>query len=92
MRIGLNLLYLVPDEVGGTEIYARHLIGALARLRPDDELVVFAGEEAAPTLRFPLNVEVRRLPVKARVKPLRIASELAQLPGAAAHARVDLLH
>jgi glycosyltransferase involved in cell wall biosynthesis len=92
VRIGLNLLYLVPGAVGGTEIYARHLVTALARLRPDDELVVFAAEEAAPTLRFPAEVEVRRLPVKARAKPLRIAAEMALLPGAAARARVDLLH
>lgn len=92
MRIGLNLLYLVPGAVGGTEIYARHLVTALARLRPDDELVAFAGEEAAPTLDFPPNVEVRRLPVKAQNKPLRIAAELALLPVAARRARIDVLH
>ncbi len=92
MRIGLNLLYLVPGRVGGTEIYARHLVGALARLRPDSELVVFAGEEAAPTLRFPGNVEVRRMPVRAASKPLRIAAELSLLPAAARRARVDVLH
>ncbi|HEX2087170.1 MAG TPA: glycosyltransferase family 1 protein [Solirubrobacteraceae bacterium] len=92
MRIGLNLLYLVPGAVGGTEIYARHLIAALARLRPDDELVAFAGVEAAPTLRFPPNVSVRRLPVRAANKPLRIAAELSLLPAAAARARVDVLH
>lgn len=92
MRIGLNLLYLVPGAVGGTEIYARHLVSALAALRPDDDFVAFAGEEAAPTLDLPSNVEVRRLPVKAANKPLRIAAELALLPVAAGRARVDLLH
>ncbi|HEX2087279.1 MAG TPA: glycosyltransferase, partial [Solirubrobacteraceae bacterium] len=92
MRIGLNLLYLVPGEVGGTEIYARHLVAALARLRPDDELVAFAGIEAAPTLRFDANVSVRRFPVRAASKPLRIAAEMSALPAAAARARVDLLH
>ncbi|HEV2814007.1 MAG TPA: glycosyltransferase family 1 protein [Solirubrobacteraceae bacterium] len=92
MRIGLNLLYLVPGQVGGTEIYARHLVDALARLRPDDGFVAFAGVEAAPTLRFPPNVEVRRLPVKAANKPLRIAAELSLLPAAAARAKVDVLH
>ena len=93
MRIGLNLLYLVPGEVGGTEIFARHYVDAVARLRPDDSFVAFAGAEAAPTFEaWPDNVEVRRLPVRARSKPLRIAAELSLLPAAAARARVDLLH
>jgi glycosyltransferase involved in cell wall biosynthesis len=93
VRIGLNLLYLVPGQVGGTEIYARHLVDALARLRPDDELVAFAGDEAAAALSgWPANVAVRRLPVRATVKPLRIAAELSLLPAAAARAHVDVLH
>ncbi|HEX8206851.1 MAG TPA: glycosyltransferase, partial [Solirubrobacteraceae bacterium] len=92
MRIGLNLLYLVPGAVGGTEIYARHLIGALARLRERDSFVVFAGEEAAPTFDFPANVEVHRIRVKAASKPLRIAAELTLLPAAARNENVDLLH
>jgi glycosyltransferase involved in cell wall biosynthesis len=93
VRIGLNLLYLVPGQVGGTEIYARHLVGALAALRPDDELVTFAGIEAAPTLReWPANVRVKRLAVKAANKPLRIAAEMTVLPGAAKRAKVDVLH
>ena len=93
MRIGLNLLYLVPGAVGGTEIYARHLVDALARLRPDDEFVAFAGNEAAPTFdAWPANVTVKRVPVKAASKPLRIAAELTLLPAAARRAKVDVLH
>ena len=93
VRIGLNLLYLVPGAVGGTEIAARRLVDALARLRPDDELVAFAGVEAAPTFGdWPANVEVRRLPVTAANKPLRIAAEMTLLPAAAARAGVDVLH
>lgn len=92
MRIGLNLLYLVPGAVGGTEIYARGLVAALADLRPDDEFVAFAGVEAAPTFDFPANVTTTRLPVRAANKPLRIAAELTLLPAAARRARVDLLH
>ena len=94
-RVGLNLLYLVPSEVGGTEIYARQLVHALGRARPDVEWVVFAGAEAAPSLAaegWPDNVRVVRVPVRARVKPARVAYELSALPVAAARAGVDLLH
>src|SRR3954454_8782216 len=44
-RLGVNLLYLVPRQVGGTEIYARRLVAALARELP--EVVVFFGAEDA---------------------------------------------
>ena len=33
-RIGVNALYLIPGGVGGTEIYLRELLAALARDRP----------------------------------------------------------
>jgi hypothetical protein len=77
MRIGLNLLYLLPRRVGGTEIYARRLVAALARERADAELVCFCGEEAAaelPDPEWPANVRVERLPVCScctRSAPLR---------------------
>jgi len=94
-RVGLNCLYLVPRHVGGTEIYARELIAALALERPQVEWVVFAGVEAASVLpdpSWPANVRVRRVPVKAAVKPLRLAAELAALPVLARQERLDLLH
>ncbi len=32
LRIGVNALYLIPGAVGGTEIYLRNLLKALARV------------------------------------------------------------
>ena len=46
-RVGLNLLYLVPGETGGSEVYARNLVPKLAEQRPDLELVAFVNREAA---------------------------------------------
>ena len=94
-RVGINALYLVPGEVGGTEIYARELVGALAEQHPDVGFTVFAGVEAAPSLRaagWPGNVRVWQLPVRCRVKPLRIAAELVLLPAATRRAGTELLH
>jgi glycosyltransferase involved in cell wall biosynthesis len=94
-HVGLNLLYLVPGEVGGSEIYARRLVAALAAERPDVRFTAFAGREAAPSLRdegWPPNAGVHELPVKAAAKPVRAAAELTLLPAAAARAGVDLLH
>ncbi len=91
----MNLMYLVPREVGGTEIFARRLVGALAEERPGWEIVCFCGDEAAaelPDPSWPGNVRVVRVPVKARSKPARIAAELGRLPALARRERVRLLH
>lgn len=92
-RLGVNLLYLVPRQVGGTEIYARRLVAELARELP--EVVVFCGAEAAaelPDPSWPANVRVVRAPVRATVKPLRLLFELLWLPPAARRAGVEVLH
>ena len=94
-RVALNVLYLVPGAVGGSEIYARQLIGALGRARPDLEFVVFCGREATPSLRdagWPANVAVHELPVHSANKPLRILAEQTLLPVAARRAGCDVLH
>ena len=94
-RLGVNLLYLVPRQVGGTEIYARRLVAALARELDETQILVFCGVEAAallPDPEWPGNVRVVRAPVRAASKPLRLAAELTWLPVAADHHGVELLH
>ena len=94
-RVGLNLLYLVPGEVGGTEIYARRLLEELPRQRPGTEFVVFSGNEAHESLAasdWPQNLRLVRVPVNAKSKPLRIAAEMTALPALDARARIQLLH
>ena len=94
-RVGLNLLYLIPGAVGGTETYARQLVRALAQRCPQTLFLAFCGREAAPSLRaegWPANVRIVELPVRCAVKPARILAELTLLPAAARRHRVDLLH
>ena len=46
MKFGVNALFLIPGEVGGTETYVRRTLPPLAaRLAPHEELVVFANAE-----------------------------------------------
>ena len=94
-RIGVNLLYLVPGEVGGSEIYARNLLRALVRARPDLELVAYVAPEALDSLRaepWAGQTIFRSSPARSRRKPLRVAAELTWLPARARRDRVDLLH
>ncbi len=46
MRIGLNLLYLIPGIVGGTETYARGLLRGLRQIKPDHEFFLFVNRES----------------------------------------------
>src|SRR5436309_6561359 len=50
LRIGVNALYLIPGGVGGTEIYLRCLLAALARVDPVNEYFVFTNRETGRDL------------------------------------------
>jgi glycosyltransferase involved in cell wall biosynthesis len=47
MRIGINLLYLIPNVVGGTQTYATSLMSALAAIDRENDYLVFVNQEAA---------------------------------------------
>lgn len=92
-RIGLNLLYLVPGETGGTETYARMLIPALCELRPDWEFLAFTGRGGVPDADVAAWGAVPvRLPVPSRGRVLRVLGEQFLLPAAARRHGVALLH
>jgi glycosyltransferase involved in cell wall biosynthesis len=95
MHIGLNALHLVPAETGGSELYARRLVEALARTEPTLRLTVFASRLAVPSLEkeeWPSQVEVVGLPFDARSRPRRVLAEQTLLPHAVSRSRVDVLH
>jgi glycosyltransferase involved in cell wall biosynthesis len=95
VRVGLNVLHLVPRETGGGELYVRRLIPALLEAGRELELVVFAGHEAAPSFAaepWASEVELVHVPVRSRSRARRVLAEQTLLPHAARRARVDLLH
>ena len=96
MRIGINTLFLVPGDVGGTEIYLRRTLLALAALLKErDTLVLFTNQENDALLRTELaehcQVEFCLIPCQAAVRPVRILAEQFLLPFAARKAAVDVL-
>ncbi|MDQ6811816.1 MAG: glycosyltransferase family 4 protein [Actinomycetota bacterium] len=94
MRVGLDLLYLVPEETGGRETYARELVPALLEHSSELELVAFVNRDAGPQLARELGEGVRAVvvPVSARSRLQWALGELVLLSLAARRARVDLLH
>jgi len=57
MRVGINLLYLRPGKVGGSEIYIRELIKELSKL-PNTHIILFCGAEAAKTFSSSENLVI----------------------------------
>ena len=92
MRIGLDLLFLIPGVVGGTETYARGLLGGLAAVGRGHEFVVFVNEEAAdwPLPDGPFTRAV--CPVRAESRAARYAFQQLRLPAWVRVEELDVLH
>jgi len=91
----MNLLHLVPEETGGSELYVRRLIPALLAEQDDVRLTLFAAREAIGSLSeedWAPEVEIVPVRVSARSRPRRVLAEQTLLRGAVRHARVDVLH
>jgi alpha-1,3-rhamnosyl/mannosyltransferase len=81
--LGVNLLYLVPGVVGGTEEYAVRMLQAVAANPDDDlELVLFARDSFAaayPAVVSAFETKTVALPAN---RALRVAAESTWLPRA----------
>lgn len=95
MRVGVNLLFLIPSEVGGTETHSLELLQAICDYFPAVELVLFTNRENDALLRkmfekYP-QVEFAAMNFPARIRPVRIIREQFELPFRASAYELDLL-
>ena len=90
--IGVNALYLIPGGVGGTEIYLRSLLRALAAIDDQNQYVVFTNEETGgdlvPEAR---NFHWSPQQVQAVNRPARIFWEQCRLPASIRRERLDVV-
>lgn len=92
LRIGVNALYLIPGGVGGTEIYLRNLLAALAEVDEVNQYVIFANRETGLDLTpRRQNFHTVPQPVRASFRPARIVWEQTALPFGARRHRLDVL-
>jgi glycosyltransferase involved in cell wall biosynthesis len=90
LKIGVNALYLKPGAVGGTEVYLRSLLAAMAVVDGENEWIVFANSETPRDLMPEApNFVWAPQPVGATFRPGRILYEQFVLPGKASG--VDVL-
>jgi glycosyltransferase involved in cell wall biosynthesis len=89
LRVGLNLVFLVPGETGGMETAARAVIPHLAR-RDDLELTLFVNREAAGT--FDAAAKEIVLPLNATSRTQWVRGEQQSLPRLAARHGCEIVH
>jgi glycosyltransferase involved in cell wall biosynthesis len=94
MRVGLNLVYLVPGATGGTETYAKELIRALVVAAPTVDFTAFVNVETAATPggRWTDLVPTIELGAHSSSRLEWVRGEQLQLPRRAARAKIDVMH
>ncbi|MEA3214711.1 MAG: hypothetical protein QOJ19_867 [Acidimicrobiia bacterium] len=94
LSVGVNLLWMVPGVVGGSEDYLVRSLLALGAHKPPDVDVTVLGLDtlasAHPALAesFPLVT----LPLRGRLKPARVLAETSWLPVQVLRRRFDVVH
>jgi glycosyltransferase involved in cell wall biosynthesis len=95
MRIGVNSLFLVPGDVGGTEVYLRKNLEEMAVQFPEHTFVLFTARDNDAVLRADLqhfrNVEFHLIGIRAVYRPVRIIAEQLALPLQAMRAALDVM-
>ena len=95
MRVGVNTLFLIPGEVGGTETYLCETLRAIAKQAPQVGLVIFTNRENdrwfSEMLGGYSQIEFQSLNFLARNRYMRIIREQIELPVRAKLAHLDLL-
>ncbi len=91
MRIGLNLLPVVPD-IGGAWQYIANLLTALATHDHENEYVGIVSSASAALLPDQENFKSIHVPLRTSWRPLRIAYENTVFPRVARSLRLDCVH
>ncbi|MDQ3752689.1 MAG: glycosyltransferase family 4 protein [Actinomycetota bacterium] len=92
-RVGLNLVWMVPGTVGGSESYLTRLLSGLAEGSSELDFTVFALPSfAGAHPELARTFEVIYAPVSGRRKALRVAGENSWLAYQCRRRRLDLVH
>lgn len=93
MRIGINLLYLIPGVVGGTETYAAGLLSGFSQIDNGNEFFIFVNQRAADW-PIPENKNFIRVvcPVEGTIRYQRYLFEQYRFPKLLSQYKIDLVH
>jgi alpha-1,3-rhamnosyl/mannosyltransferase len=92
-KVGINLLWMVPRIVGGSETYLTRLLGGLAERSRELDYIVFALPQFAQAhADLTQAFEVAYAPVTGQWKSFRVAGENTWLTTQSRRHKIDLIH
>ncbi|HEX2196659.1 MAG TPA: glycosyltransferase family 1 protein [Actinomycetota bacterium] len=93
-RVGINLLWMVPGVVGGSETYTTRLLSGLAEhSSPDLDYTLFTLPQFSTAHpEFAAEFDLAFAPVTGQWKSFRVAGENSWLAAQAKLKKIDLLH
>jgi glycosyltransferase involved in cell wall biosynthesis len=92
-KIGINLLWMVPERVGGSETYLARLLSGLAERSSELDYTLFALRpfaDAHPDLAK--TFKVAYAPSRGHIKSFRVAGENSWLAAQCKRRKIDLVH
>lgn len=92
-RVGVNLLWMVPSVVGGSETYTTRLLRGLSERPREMDYILFALPQFAhahPDLAS--AYEVAYAPLTGQIKSFRVAGENSWLAAQCRRRKIDLVH
>ncbi|MFB3897365.1 MAG: glycosyltransferase family 4 protein [bacterium] len=93
MRIGINTLFLVPGQVGGTETYLRGLIDGLSKIDNHNEYILFTNRENHDSIKVTAsNFSKVQCKFYARNRLYRVFWEQTLFPRLIKKKQIDILH
>jgi len=92
MYVGINLLYLIPGIVGGTETYAKELIKSmLKQIDKSDKIIIFCSRESENIFVESSGLKIVTLPFYSSNRISRIFAEQVLLPIYCAIHKINIL-
>ncbi|MHB8846030.1 MAG: glycosyltransferase family 4 protein [Nitrospirota bacterium] len=91
VRIGINILYLIPGKAGGLETVFRNILAALRTIDTANEYTIFTNRETSGSVEAQGNVHVVTCPVNASFRPGKHAWEQVVFPFWLKRYNIDIL-
>jgi glycosyltransferase involved in cell wall biosynthesis len=92
MKIGMNLLSLIPGHHAGIYTHSRNLLRELTKIDHGHEIILFTNEEGYENLKVPEEYAQVKLPISGHSRVQRSIAEQILLPVYGAKEGVDILH
>jgi glycosyltransferase involved in cell wall biosynthesis len=92
-KVGINLLWMVPGKVGGSETYLTRLLNGLAERASELDYTIFALQQFAETYPgLAKTFKTAIAPVTGQLKSFRVAGENSWLAAQCRIRNIDLVH